>query len=158
MLKKAVAAGLCEQHTKAWDKNWNVKELLEYYKTNPNWCLERHFPSKEILEKYQDNSMGIYVGKTIPMRATERCYIFIDCMMGIITNAVTRFYFGLNSRASIVVEDGGDLAVDVYDNTELKIELRGSARCTVYQYGENVPEITGSKNFKIRNKRKSNKK
>lgn len=154
ILKQAVAAGLCAEHTAQWNRDWSEKDLLEYYRANPDWCMERHFPSLETMKKHRHPEMGIFVDEAVTMRATDLVYIFLNCRAGIITNTITRFYFGLDSRAKIIVEDKGNLVVDVYDGSELEIELRGKAKCTVFLYGSVRPVITGSKNYKIRDKRK----
>lgn len=156
LLKDAVNAGLCAEHTAQWDSNWSHRDLVSYYKANPNWCLERHFPSFEVLKKsFNDNitkSMGVYVDSFVTLRATDLCYVFNNCKVGVITSAVTRLYFGLNTEAHIIVEDGGNLVIDCYDNGKIDVELRGSARLTVYKYGDYEIKVTGSKNYKIRDK------
>jgi hypothetical protein len=156
LLKDAVNAGLCAEHTAQWDSNWSQRDLVAYYKANPNWCLERHFPSLSFLKEHFDNSevrdMGVYVNSFITIKTIDLSYIFINCKVGAIVTNVTRLYFGLDSIAKIVVEHGADLVVDSYDNAELEIELRGSARCIVYQYGSRCPKITGSNNYKVKKK------
>lgn len=156
LLTKAVDAGLCAEHTTAWNSDWSHSDLVNYYKTNPNWCLERHFPSLDILQEcFNDSltkSMGVYVNSFVTLRATDLCYVFNNCKVGVITSAVTRLYFGLNTEAHIIVEDGGNLVIDCYDNGKIDVELRGSARLTVYKYGDYEIKVTGSKNYKIRDK------
>ena len=154
ILKQAVNAGLCKEHTAKWNRNWTADDMLKYYKANPNWCMERRFPPLDILEKYRNHSLNIFVSEDVTMRASGLCYIFVNCNAGIITRDIVRLYFSLDSNAKIVVEDGGDLVVDTYDDTKLDIELRGNARCVVYMHGKYVPDITGGDNYKIRDKRK----
>lgn len=156
LLVDAVSKGLCKEHTEAWDTEMGIPALVAYYKANPNWCLERHYPSLAFMDAHFNTKdvrkMGVYINRNEALRATDLIYVFNNCTVGIITSAVTRFYFGLDSKAKIIVEDGGILTIDSYDNTELDIELRGKARCIVYQYGDVSPRITGSKNYKIRKK------
>ena len=152
----AVGAGLCAEHTEGWNPDWNKAALIGYYKANPNWCLERHYPSLAVLSKYfnddETRQQGVYISSFVTLRATDLCYVFNNCKVGVITKAITRLYFGLETEARIVVEDGGDLVIDCYDHGKVDIELRGSARCTIYKYGDYDINITGSKNFKIRDK------
>ena len=155
---EAVGAGLCAEHTDRWNTGWNKAALVEYYKANPDWCLERHYPALTILKEYFNDDdtrqQGVYIDSFVTLRATDLCYIFNNCKAGIITNAVTRLYFGLETEAHIIVEDGGDLVIDCYDHGKINVELRGSARCIVYKRGDYEINITGSKNFKIREKHK----
>ena len=155
---EAVRAGLCAEHTDRWNTGWNKAALVEYYKANPDWCLERHYPALTILKEYFNDDdtrqQGVYIDSFVTLRATDLCYIFNNCKAGIITNAVTRLYFGLETEAHIIVEDGGDLVIDCYDHGKINVELRGSARCIVYKRGDYEINITGSKNFKIREKHK----
>ena len=154
--KDAVGAGLCAEHTDRWNTEWNKATLVEYYKANPDWCLERHYPSLAVLKEHfndkETQQQGVYVDSFVTLRATGLCYIFNNCKVGVITRAVTRLYFGLETDACIIVEDGGDLVVDCYDHGKIDIELRGSARCVVYKRGDYQINITGSKNYKIRDK------
>ena len=156
LLKDAVGAGLCAEHTEGWNPKWDKAALVNYYKANPDWCLERHYPSLAVLkENFNDKEtqqQGVYVDSFVTLRATGLCYIFNNCKVGVITCAVTRLYFGLETDAHIIVEDGGDLVIDCYDRGKINIELRGSARCIVYKRGDYQINITGSKNFKIRDK------
>lgn len=152
ILRQAVASGLCAEHTEKWDSEWSVQDMLRYYKANPNWCMERHFPSLDVMRKYRDEQMGIFVDEAVTMRATDLIYIFLNCRAGIITNTVTRFYFGLDSKAKIIVESNGRLVLDLYDNAEIEIELRGKGKCTIYNYSDNIPVVTGSKNYRIHEK------
>ena len=148
--------GLCAEHTEGWNPEWDKSDLIDYYKTNPNWCLERHFPSLAFLKEYfSDNETkqkGVYVDSFVTLRATELNYIFNNCRVGIITSAITRLYFGLDTEARIIVEDGGDLVIDCYDKGKIDVELRGNARLIVYRRGDYEINVTGSKNFKIRDK------
>lgn len=152
----AVSAGLCAEHTDGWNPNWDKSALIDYYKTNPNWCLERHYPSLAVLNEYFNDDFtkqkGVYVNAFVTLRATDLCYIFNNCKVGVITNAITRLYFGLKTEARIIVENDGDLVIDCYDSGKIDIELRGNARCTIYKRGDYEINITGSKNFKIRDK------
>lgn len=154
ILEKAVSAGLCEEHTAKWNKKWSADDMLRYYKANPNWCMERQFPPLDMLERYRNHNLNIFVSEDVTLRASDLCYIFVNCNAGVITRNIVRLYLTLDSNAKIVVEDGGDLVVDSFDNTRLNIELRGGARCIVYRHGKYEPEITGSDNYRIRDKRK----
>lgn len=156
LLKDAVGAGLCAEHTEVWNPKWDKVALIDYYKANPNWCLERHYPSLAVLKEYfsdhETQRKGVYVDSFVTLRATELNYVFNNCKVGVITSAVTRLYFGLETEARIIVEDGGDLVIDCYDQGKIDVELRGSARCIVYKRGDYQINITGSKNYKIRDK------
>lgn len=155
LLISATEIGACEECIKKWDVNWQIHDLLLFYKENPNWCMEHHFPAIELLKKYNDHKSDIFVDESVAIQAENPCYLFINCIAGISTTAITRFYFSLNSKAKIVVKEHGFLMADIYDNTYLEIELRQKAKCVINQYGINKPVVIGeSKNFKIKNRQK----
>lgn len=159
LLRKARAVGLCQEHTDKWNVSWSKKDLLRYYKANPNWCLKRQFPSLGYLRKYfkggKARDMGVFIDeKNIALRPTSLIYVLVNSSMGILTNRIQRFYLGLDSNVTFIVQDGGDITIDYYDNSKVKVELRGDAKCTIYRYGDNEPVITGnSNNIRIRDKR-----
>lgn len=158
LLKLAMRAGLCAEHTQQWNRDWSEEELLNYYKTNPNWCLERRFPSLDLMRKYFKTPLaknkGVYIDDYVTMRADGLCYIFNNCTVGVITGGVSRFYFGLGSIGKIIVEDVADCVIDYYDDSQIEVELRGKARLTVYRYGDKDISIIGGTNYKVRDKRK----
>ena len=156
LLNDAIGIGLCTEHTEGWNPEWDKSDLIDYYKANPDWCLEKHFPSLVFLKQHfcddETKKKGVYVDSFVTIRATELCYIFNNCKVGVITSSVTRLYFGLDTEARIIVEDGGDLVIDCYDKGKIDVELRGDARLMVYKRGDYEINVTGSKNFKIRDK------
>ncbi|MEG1289568.1 MAG: hypothetical protein RRY36_09120 [Bacteroidaceae bacterium] len=157
LLRDAIAKKACIERTSTWDKNWDSKALVTYYKANPNWCLKNRFPSLAILEQYflteEVYKMGVFISKSIAMRITEPCYIFNNCKAGIVCSTISTVYFGLSSKAKIIVDSEGDLRIDYYDNTQIEIETKGTGKCTIYQYGPIAPIIIG-KNIRIKDRRK----
>lgn len=159
LLNDAIKAGLCKEHTIAWNKDWTLEDLVAYYKANPDWCLERHYPSIEYLRKNFDNEttkdLGVYVDGFITIRAVLLSYVFNGSRVGMIVDrGAVRVYLGLKSIAKFIVKDGADLTIDYYDDSEVEVELQGSATCTIYRYGENIPVVKGSKKYKIKDKRR----
>lgn len=149
----AISLGICKEHADKWDNDWTTEDLVNYFMTNPNWCLKRHFPSHEILKRNFNNtfvqSKGVFVDSDVTLRAVDSSYVFLNCRSGIITKDVCRLYFGIGGVARIIVESNGYLTVDVYDDVDLDIELRdNSSKLVVFQYGDRTPKVKG-KNFKI---------
>lgn len=64
-------------------RGYDRDELVEYYIANPDWCMERGFPSLELLRReFSDiEESGVSVGKTFDGEVFDRrqVYIFHDC-------------------------------------------------------------------------------
>ncbi|MCM1295792.1 MAG: hypothetical protein NC311_09650 [Muribaculaceae bacterium] len=61
----------------------NVEELVGYYIQNPDWCLERDYPTLDFLrENFSDiEDKGIYIDKTFhgEILNDRQAYIFHNC-------------------------------------------------------------------------------
>ena len=61
----------------------DVDALVDYYTANPDWCMERDFPSLSVLrEHFSDiEDKGVFVGKTFHGELLNdlQTYIFHDC-------------------------------------------------------------------------------
>lgn len=64
-------------------RGYNRGELVKYYTDNPDWCMERNFPSLELLRReFSDiEDKGVYVGKTFDGEVFDKLqtYIFHNC-------------------------------------------------------------------------------
>lgn len=122
----------------------SLSELVDYYVANPDWGMERGFPSLEILRsEFSDcDDKGVYVGRTFngEVFSEKQVYIFHDCKgtikvaMDYDNAIIPMLYFanGCNITAScdqpnnppiivpLYVTDEGDNSVDhtVADNCE----------------------------------------
>lgn len=147
--------GLCDQHYDAWDCNWSISDLIDYFLSNPNWCMKNKFPAIETFKKYGDSdevrSKGVFIDMAVTSRAMLSTYAFIKCSVGMIVNRVCTMYFRDACKAKVIIDSGGVLMVNIYDSSEVDIETRGTGRAIVNQFGDIKPVIKGS-NIKFRKK------
>lgn len=75
--------GICSEgygHIREYDRN----NLVKYYTTNPDWCLERDYPSLDILRREFSNleADGVFVDKVFDGKEVFdklQTYIFHNC-------------------------------------------------------------------------------
>ncbi len=82
LIGEARRGGICAEgydYMRGCDRD----ELIEYYISNPDWCMERNFPSLDMLRReFSDiEEKGVYVGKTFngEVFSEKQVYIFHDC-------------------------------------------------------------------------------
>lgn len=63
----------------------SIESLVRYYKANPDWCMERNYPTLDILRKDFDNEklqdFGIFIDHTFKGELLDKhqVYIFHNC-------------------------------------------------------------------------------
>lgn len=123
----------------------SIGELVDYYIANPDWCMERGFPSLEILcSEFSDiEDKGVFVGKTFngEVFSDKQVYIFHDCKGTIrvgwdMDNAVIPMLYFANGCDITIVSDGKI-------NT-LPIQV------PVYSFGENYIEANSDTEVKFK--------
>lgn len=64
-------------------RGYDRGEMIDYYLANPDWCMERDFPSLKLLRReFADiEDKGVYVGKKFDGETFDKrqVYIFHDC-------------------------------------------------------------------------------
>lgn len=82
LMEEARCGGICAEGYGLM-RGYDRDELIAYYLANPDWCMERGFPSLEILRsEFSDcEEKGVYVGKTFngEVFSDKQVYIFHDC-------------------------------------------------------------------------------
>lgn len=78
----ARSAGICQEGYSLM-RCYDTNELISYYLENPDWCIERGFPSIEYLKKKFSNieDRGVFVGKTFNGEVFNNLQVcvFHDC-------------------------------------------------------------------------------
>jgi len=117
----AINNGLCQDHIKSW-RNYSDEELIEYYVTNPCWCIERNFPSnKFIIDNFIQsdlNKHGIFINDKLTDKDIKNNTLIIsDCVGEIGVNAyrVVRAYVSGNSHIKFKIIENAILIVDCYN-------------------------------------------
>lgn len=75
-------AGICAQGYERL-RSLSVPELIRYYITNPDWCLERNFPSLDLMRQYKDSleEHGVFIDRKFSGETlnSHQAYIFHNC-------------------------------------------------------------------------------
>lgn len=82
LMQEARANGICNNGYKDM-RECDVAALVKYYTIHPDWCMEREYPSmdmlKECFSNYED--MGVFIEKVFngEMLNEKQAYIFHHC-------------------------------------------------------------------------------
>lgn len=142
IINEAVEAGICEQGLEHLRNCKSIEEMLDYYVANPDWCLERKFPSMLILEKHKDllEEKGVYIGcrfKRTDMFSKRQAYIFIGCKgninvaMDYENEIIPMLYFAGGCRMKVICPQ---------DNKRWRI------RVPIYEFGLNDIQAKSNRN------------
>ncbi len=81
-MSEARAKGICAEGYEEMRID-NVDALIDYYTQNPDWCMERDFPTLATLkEHFADvGDKGVFVGRTFhgELLNERQAYIFHNC-------------------------------------------------------------------------------
>lgn len=82
LMEDARAKGICAEGYGLM-RGYDRDGLIGYYVANPDWCMERGFPSLRLLRReFSDiEDKGVYVGKTFDGEVFDKLqtYVFHDC-------------------------------------------------------------------------------
>lgn len=82
LMKDARRGGICADGYSEM-RGYDRDGLIRYYLVNPDWCIERGFPSLELLRReFSDiEDKGVFVGKTFDGEVFDKlqAYVFHDC-------------------------------------------------------------------------------
>ena len=83
LLNTAHAKGICADGYKQMLSSTDASAMVDYYVQNPDWCLERDFPTLPILSEQFANceDKGVFVNKTFHGEVLNdlQTYIFHNC-------------------------------------------------------------------------------
>lgn len=134
-----IPKNMCVEYRKKVADAKTNKELIDYYKTIPNWCLENKYPALEVLKEYNGIDDGFHVDCDVDVVADKQTYVFNNCK-GIVRTKFNvddpffpMLYFGLGCNMELVV-DGGRCTVELYDTSDVDIKEINGGICTVYNY------------------------
>ncbi len=114
LMSDARSGGICAEGYGLM-RGYDRDKLIAYYLSNPDWCMERGFPSLDILRsEFSDiEDKGVYVGKTFDgeVFSEKQVYIFHDCKGQIrvgwdMDNAVIPMLYFANGCDITIVSDG----------------------------------------------------
>lgn len=142
LLQLACDANLCNQFQREW-KDRDKIGLVQFYKENPDWCLERQYPTLDYLERNFNSEEvrkeGVYVSIFVDGDILdEQVYIFVNCT----GTAYIKFdakkkifpmiYLSEGSRMTFIV-DGSSTPFQLYDNSKVKVECINGGKHKIYK-------------------------
>lgn len=136
----ARSEGICADgygHMRAYDRD----ELIEYYTYNPDWCIERGFPSLELLRReFSDiEDRGVFVGRFFAGEELSglQTYIFHACRgtvriaMDYDNAVIPMLYFanGCDMTVECVQANSPAIRVPLYVGAGCRVEANASEGC-----------------------------
>lgn len=104
-------------------RGYDREGLIDYYVQNPDWCMERGFPSLELMRReFSDiEGKGVFIGKTFDGEVFDKLqtYIFHDCKgtikvaMDYENAVIPMLYFANGCRMRVECEQKNDPAINV---------------------------------------------
>ena len=83
LLNTAHAKGICADGYKQMLSSTDARAMVHYYVQNPDWCLERDFPTLPMLREYfaDESAKGVFVDHTFNGELLNdlQAYIFHNC-------------------------------------------------------------------------------
>lgn len=82
IIEKAKELGICAEGYSVLSHS-TVNSMVDYYIQNPDWCMERNFPSLSILKQHFSDigHRGVFVGRAFKgeILKDSQVYIFHNC-------------------------------------------------------------------------------
>ena len=131
LMRQARYEGICKdgyEHMRSCD----IDKLIDYYIQNPDWCLERDYPTLDYLKEHfaDAHNKGVYISKTFngELLNDKLVCILHDCK-GVIK-------VGLNAQKAIIP------MLYIANNCHIRIlgvgqKGTGQCRVPVYIFGKN---------------------
>lgn len=145
LLKAAREKGVCTDGYGRIIKSADKDELVDYYLTIPDWCMERDFPDLQTLrEHFRDvTEKGVFIGMTFDGEEFSKlqAYVFHDC------KGTIRVAMDMDNGIipMLYIANGCDLRIvcDREEYEDLPIPV------PVYIFGDNKVETVGGDDYAI---------
>lgn len=122
LMEDARRGGICAEGYGLM-RGYDRDGLIDFYVENPDWCMERDFPSLELLRReFSDiEDRGVFIGKTFDGETFDKLqtYIFHDCKgtikvaMDYDNAVIPMLYFANGCKMRIVCGQKNDPAINV---------------------------------------------
>lgn len=122
LMEDARRGGICAEGYGLM-RGYDREGLIGYYLANPDWSIERGFPSLELLRReFSDiEDKGVFVGKTFDGEVFDKLqtYIFHDCKgtirvaMDYDNAVIPMLYFANGCRMRVECEQKNEPAINV---------------------------------------------
>lgn len=140
LMQEARAQGICAEGY-GHMREYNLVGLVDYYIQNPDWSIERGFPSLDVLRsEFSDiEDKGVFIGKDFNGEVFDKLqvYIFHDCKgtikvaMDYENATIPMLYFanGCDIRVECEQKNTPAIRVPLYIADECRVEGVPSAGC-----------------------------
>lgn len=141
LMKEARDNGICVEGYNDM-RGFDLEELVDYYIKNPDWCLERNFPSMELLRTYfsEQQRKGIFIDYEFDniCLGNHLVYIFHGCKGNIATgfnfqkSLIPMLYFANDCDMHIICDE--DIKIPLYIFGHNNITTSGNAKFLIYKH------------------------
>lgn len=142
-MEAARSGGICSEGFLTMKHTHSLGELVDYYVANPDWCMERDYPSLDVLREHfaHIESKGVFVDKHFKgeLLNERQAYIFHNCRGTI--------KVGLNVDKSLIpmLYVGNGCRLCIVGTGEVRSRRKAmSVRVPVYIFGKN--DVTARSN------------
>lgn len=144
LMHSARSAGICAEGYSQM-RGYDRDGLVSYYVENPDWCIERGFPSLETLcREFSDiEDKGVFVGKTFDGEVFDKlqAYIFHDCKgtikvaMDYENAVIPMLYFANGCNIRVVCEQDNKpvIVIPLYVSEDSSVS-RGDSYGCIFRY------------------------
>lgn len=130
--KEATSMSVCSTFMSEWDN----MGLVEKYYEGAEWCMEREYPSYEILDKYDKEMVayGVYNRKKIDIIADKEKYVFngSEATLTVEDYKVCRVFVGRNTKLHVIAKRNAIVIVTRFTGSEVTRETSGGAKCIIW--------------------------
>lgn len=148
LMKDARQGGICAEGYSEM-RGYDREGLIRYYLANPDWCMERDFPSLELLRReFSDIEMeGVFVDRLFDgeILRKKQAYVLHNCK-GVVRigwdadKAVIPMLYCANGCDLRIISDGAknprpvSVPVYVFGNNDIEASSDASVKFTVYKH------------------------
>ncbi len=125
------SAGMCNQfQSELQSGEKTIDELCSMYHRGLDFCIDKHFPSKEIVALFNPIDLarnGIYYDTTnYDILNQKHIVVNGKSDVDIYVDRISDIYVRDNSKARLHIRDGAFVYVTLRDNAEVSVVMRGA--------------------------------
>lgn len=148
LIAQAKSKGVCAEGLRRMSECVSLEGLIEYYLSNPDWCMERGFPSLAVLrESFSDIcERGVYVGREFDGDVLNGCQVYVlhEC------SGTVRTGLNVESRVIPMFYVGNGCRIRLEGMGGERESGAGRSVVPVYAFGDNVVSTVGDGSVEFR--------
>ena len=140
LTKEADQNGICDEWKIDLSRIRTVDGLCKMYLDGIDFCLSNEYPSVEFLRENfagMTEKHGIFVDKKCKVEGYKKIVLLGDSDANIAVSGyqVVQVFVKHQSKLSLKATDNTFAIVDMFDNSQLDIELSGNSKVCIMHYG-----------------------